>query len=141
MGVLATQANRILQRALPAALQAIADDTTAYIRDEISFPCPVYNGNPVQVTTRGGVHHDPQGVGPPYRESGALLAGISSSIAIRKGEEAVVTIKSSRNGSSFVPKQLEFGHPSAPPYPYMRPARNRMAARAPEILRDHLGAL
>ncbi len=140
MGVLATQANRILNRVLPVALQAIADDTTAYIRDEISFPCPVYHGGAI-VGSGGGQHHNPQGMGPPYRESGALLAGISSQIDIRKGEEAVVTIKSSRNGSSFVPKELEFGHPGAPPYPYMRPARNHMAARAPEILRDHLGAL
>ena len=138
MGVLATRANRILARALPAALQAVAEDTVAYIKDEISFPCPVYHAG-TYIT--GGAHHNPQGDGPPYRESGALLAGISSSVDIRPGEDAVVTIRSSRNGSSRVPMQLEFGHPGAPPYPYMRPARNRALGRIPEILRDHLGAV
>lgn len=140
MGVIAKQANRIINRVLPAAMQAIAEDTAAYIRDEISFPCPVYFAGAF-VGGGGGAHHDPQGVGPPYRETGALLAGISSQVDVRPGEDPVVVVKSTRNGSSFVPKELEFGSPHNPPYPYMRPARNRAVSRIPEILRDHLGAV
>lgn len=70
----------------------------------------------------------PPDVGPPARRTGHLQDGVGHSQETA-ASSVIETVYSARpEGNPMVPEWLERGTPTAAPRPYMKPARDRLAA-------------